>query len=168
MDKRIYDLKKHAVFSDYLISNAGLIFSIKRNHWLNPYKDSHGYFQVSLYKDNKRTDKLIHHLVLEMYGEPRQEAQVTRHLNGNKTDNRIENLQWGTYLENVTDMRKHGQMPNHKGESNGQAKLTRKKVKTIRKLYADPKISLWSLARKFNMSLYAIWAIVTRRTWKHI
>lgn len=168
MDKRTYDLKKHTVFSNYLISNAGLIYSVKRCLWLHPYKDSHGYYQVSLFKGNKRTDKLIHHLVLEMYGKPRQEGQVTRHLNGNKTDNRIENLAWGTYKENSDDMTKHGQVPNRKGELNGRAKLTEMEVKLIRWLRSQQKQSLWSLARKFDMSLYAIWAIVQRRTWKHI
>lgn len=168
MNKRTYVLKKHTVFSDYLISNAGLVYSVKRCLWLHPYKDSHGYYQVSLFKDNKRTDKLIHHLVLEMYGKPRQEGQVTRHLNGNKTDNWIENLQWGTSKENSEDMIKHNTVPNRKGELNGRAKLTKKEVKIIRRLYHHPGISLWFLARKFNMSLYAIWAIVTRRTWKHI
>lgn len=161
-------VKIHSIFIDYLISPTGDIFSLKRNRWLHPYKDSHGYFQVSLFKNKKRADKLVHHLVLEMYGEPRQKGQVARHLNGNKIDNRIGNLAWGTRKENVEDMRRHDQMPNHRGESNGRAKLTERKVKLIRRLRSKQKKSLWFLARKFDMSLYAIWAIVTRRTWRHI
>lgn len=161
-------------FPNYTITKNGRVWSKPRQGsstfgmWLNPYKDSHGYFQVSLRKNGKRTDKLVHHLVLEGYGQPRRKRQVTRHLNGNKQDNRIENLAWGTYKENVKDMRKHGQMPNHQGESNGRAKLTEKKVLQIRALYCSPKHNLWDLAHRFNMSLYAIWAIVTRRTWKYI
>ena len=162
------EVKIHPIFTEYMISPTGDIFSLKRIRWLCPYKDSHGYFQVSLFKDKKRTDKLVHHLVLEMYGQPRRKGQVTRHLNGNKTDNRIENLQWGTYQENSNDMGKHGRIPNRIGILNPRAKLTEKEVKTIRKLYIQPKVSLGFLARKFNMSLYAIWAIVRRRTWKHI
>lgn len=161
-------------FPNYAISKDGKVWSKPRKGsstsgiWLNPYKDSHGYFQVSLHKEGKRTDKLVHHLVLEVYGQPRRKGQIALHLNGNKIDNRNSNLLWGTYKENVEDARKHGQMPNHKGESNGRAKLTIKEVKIIRKLYLRPKISLWFLARKFNISLSAIWAIVTRRTWNHI
>ena len=170
MDK----LKTISGFPNYSITRDGQVWSKPRQgsstlgKRMKPYKDSHGYFQVSLFKNKKRTDKLIHHLVLETYGEPRLRGQVTRHLNGDKTDNRIENLAWGTHQENSDDMIKHNSVPYRKGESNGRAKLTEKNVKTIRKLYLQPENSLWFLDRKFNIGLYAIWAIVTRRTWKHI
>lgn len=161
-------------FPNYAITRDGRVWSFPRRgsstsgKWLKPFKDSNGYFQVSLHEEGKRTEKLIHHLVLEAYKPPRKKSQITRHLNGNKIDNQDTNLKWGTYKENVEDARKHNQMPNHKGLSNGRAKLTIKEVKRIRKLYLKPEISLPILARKFHMSLYAIWAVVTRKTWKHI
>lgn len=161
-------------FPEYAITRTGRIWSFPRQgssslgRWLKPYKDSQGYFQVSLYEEGKRTNKLVHHLVLEVYGQPRKKGQIARHLNGNKIDNRNKNLVWGTHKENSDDMIKHNTVPNRKGESNGRAKLTIEEVKLIRKLYLQPKISLWFLARHFNMSLYAIWAVVTRKTWKHV
>ena len=172
MPKIETNMRNISGFPNYSITKDGRVWSEHRQgtkgSWLHPYKDSHGYFQVSLSENNKRTNKLVHHLVLETFGPSRQEKQIARHLNGIKTDNRIGNLCWGTFSENQQDSIRLGMFPNRKGESNGRAKLTKKKVLQIRVLYCSPKYSLWDLAHRFNMSLYAIWAIVTRRTWKHI
>lgn len=50
----------------------------------------------------------VHILVLEAFVGPRPEGFVARHLNDDKTDNRVENLKWGTYLENLEDAVRNG------------------------------------------------------------
>jgi hypothetical protein len=51
-----------------------------------------------------------------------------RHLDGNRSNNRLDNLAWGTPLENGADKARHGTA---KGERNGRAKLTAAKVRRI-------------------------------------
>lgn len=52
--------------------------------------------------------RYIHQLVLEAFVGPRPEGMVTRHLNGDPADNRVENLAWGTQSENNYDAVRHG------------------------------------------------------------
>jgi hypothetical protein len=82
--------------------------------WLKPGLNCCGYLTVNLY-DNPGTGQhsshLIQHLVLETFVSPKPERkecrQECRHLNGIRTDNRIENLCWGTRSENQQDSLRH-------------------------------------------------------------
>ncbi|MDE2095631.1 MAG: HNH endonuclease [Patescibacteria group bacterium] len=73
---------------------------------------------------------LVHRLVLEAFIGPCPPGMECRHLNGNRSDNRLENLCWGTRIENVEDKRKHGTIL--RGEMNPNAKLTADTVIQIR------------------------------------
>ena len=70
--------------------------------------DKDGYRAVDLWRDGKGFTRKVHHLVLLAFGHERPEGAVVRHLNADRADNRLSNLQWGTILENHDDRRKHG------------------------------------------------------------
>jgi len=53
----------------------------------------------------------VHQLVLTAFHGPRPKGNVARHLNDEKTDNRVENLAWGTRSENAFDAQRNGRMP---------------------------------------------------------
>ena len=59
-----------------------------------------GYLKVVLYKDKKYRNALIHRLVAEAFIEPIEGKPHVDHINGNKHDNRVENLRWVTISEN--------------------------------------------------------------------
>lgn len=71
-------------------------------------KHCKGYLSVSLRKDGEYHSFLVHQLVLLTYVGPCPAGKEGCHDNGVKTDNRIENLYWGTRLENVQDSIRHG------------------------------------------------------------
>ena len=84
--------------NDYYISDYGDIFSIYKNKIINPYITKHSYYRIGL-KDNKKY--LIHRLVAETFiPNPENKPQVN-HINGNKQDNRVENLEWIKKAEHV-------------------------------------------------------------------
>lgn len=70
--------------------------------------DKNGYKRVTLSRDGKKRNRLVHHLVLEAFIGPRSDGMECRHLNGQPGDNRLENLQWGTSSENSFDVVQHG------------------------------------------------------------
>lgn len=94
----------------YSATDEGAVIShhFGRRRVLRQKKHSKGYRTVTFARAGKNTDKLVHHAVLEAFVGPRPTDHGTRHLNGDPTDNRLENLKWGTYSENNYDLVAHG------------------------------------------------------------
>lgn len=77
------------------------VLSLVANH--------HGYEVFTFRKDGRQSAVNAHREVCRAFhGEPPFEGAVTRHLNGDSLDNRIENLRWGTQAENKADSIRHG------------------------------------------------------------
>jgi hypothetical protein len=63
---------------------------------------------VSVEVNGKRITKTIHKMICTTFhGQPPTPKHQVRHLNGNKQDNRPDNLTWGTQEENWVDRRMH-------------------------------------------------------------
>ena len=105
-------------YSDYEVSNLGRIKSFKfgKEIILTPGKDSCGYLYVGLCKNGKRYPKSIHRLVLEAFklNEDLNKTECN-HVDGNKENNYIENLEWCTHSENMKHAIETG-LINNKGE----------------------------------------------------
>ena len=143
--------------------------------------ESRGYFRVSLSKNGKRLPYTIHRLVaLAFLGPPPFAKAVIRHLNGDRVDNRVENLCWGTSKENSADRERHGRIARGdaswsrrhperiaKGVRQWKAKLTEQTADEIRRLYNAGR-SQCSLAKEYGVHTGTIWFLIHRRTWKHV
>lgn len=66
------------------------------------------YRVVCLSKGGREFLGLVHRLVLLAFRGAPKEGQECRHLNGDRTDNRLKNLMWGTPLEQARDRERHG------------------------------------------------------------
>ena len=133
----------------YEVSSDGRIRNSVSGRLLRPIPSDSGH----LYVYPKRGRKLyVHRAILEAFVGPCPVGQEGRHLDGNPTNNRLDNLAWGTRLENVADTRRHGRLPT--GERSGTAKLTESAVLEIRRLYG--KYTLRFLAARFGVSHTAI------------
>jgi hypothetical protein len=121
-----------------------------------------GYDVVNLTTKDKRQQKLVHTLVLESFVSIRPDKMDSCHNNGNKKDNRLENLRWDTRKNNCADKLLHGTWQG--GENNGSAKLNADQAKEAK--YSS--FSLKFLANKFNVSVGCVSKIRYGSTWKHI
>lgn len=75
---------------------------------LKPSRLGGRYPAVSLYKDGKQRVRTIHRLVLESFVGPCTPGQQALHANDVNTDNRLENLSWGTSKKNAADRFRNG------------------------------------------------------------
>lgn len=89
----------------YMVSSMGNIIAVPHDYkdglWLRPRKTSKGYLSVSLYKDGKYFKMLVHRAVAQAFiPNPNRLPQVN-HIDGNKTNNNVNNLEWCTAQENI-------------------------------------------------------------------
>ncbi len=109
---------------------------------------------------------LVHRLVLLAFrGVPKPGHDVARHLDGNKTNNRINNLAWGTYEENEADKTVHG--TRLRGTQLYNSKLTASKVRDARIRFKNGE-SQNSIARSLGVNGGTICNAIRGITWKHI
>lgn len=97
-------------FEQYEVSNLGRVrswTSWKRGRLMALTPDPKGYIGVNLGAGNDRYRR-VNRLVLEAFVRPAMPGQVCRHLDGDKTNNRVENLCWGSISENNFDIVRHG------------------------------------------------------------
>lgn len=153
-------------FPGYFVSDGGVVASTRRRgsfwHIMKTWIDKDGYHLLKLSNEEGKRTKRIHHLVLETFVKNRPEGMECRHLNGDPSDNRIENLVWGTPVENAADKELHGK--DTRGIKNGITKLTESQVIDI----IQSKKKGIELARQYNMSKGQISRIRNGRRWKHI
>jgi hypothetical protein len=148
-------------FSKYEVSDLGRIRNIRLQTIRNPYINLQGYYQITLSGDsNKRQTRMVHQLVLLAFVGPRPEGLVTRHLDGDKLNNKPSNLKYGTPSENMADTLNHGSHPFQKLDSED--------IYDIRRLYATGKYTQREIAKEFGVSRTRIGHIINHKTWKHI
>ncbi|MDT2485744.1 MULTISPECIES: NUMOD4 domain-containing protein [Enterococcus] len=85
----------------YQVSTFGRVKSIRKNLILSQSNGTCGYRMVNLYVDKKQSKKLVHRLVAQTFIENPLEKEQVNHIDGNKNNNNLSNLEWSTRSENV-------------------------------------------------------------------
>ena len=90
-----------ADYPNYSVSNYGRVRNNKTGYILKPLEVGFGYVVVELWNKNGPKSKKIHRLVAEAFlPNPDKKPQVN-HIDGNKKNNRLDNLEWVTASENM-------------------------------------------------------------------
>lgn len=149
----------------YTIDTNGNVFSINSNKFMKPYIDNGGYHRVQLSKDGVRKKYLVHRIVaLAFIPNPDNKPEIN-HIDGDKSNNCVKNLEWCTRKENE----QHSSMIGTKayGEKNGRCKLKEADVLEIFKL-RKLGIGYKKLGDDFGVERTTISSICNRKTWKHL
>jgi DNA-binding transcriptional regulator YiaG len=129
---------------------------------LRLYQGKHGYMQFGPWKDGAQRTLLVHQEVLRAFvGEPR--GLECRHLDGDRTNNALTNLRYGTKSQNADDKNTHGTMA--RGTRQGLSKLTEADVLHIRR---DRSMTIKALAELYGIHCSTVFKVRRGETWRHV
>lgn len=170
------ELRSVPGFPGYFVTSSGDVYThwVRGSHprriglpWkMKPKRQKSGHLSVALFRQKEKPEyRRIHRLILESWLGPCPPGLISRHLNGDPTDNRIENLAYGTKAENYSDSISHGTA--NIGERQYKAKLTNQQVREIRRL-ANSGVRHRLIGSQFGVSRGYVARIVCREIWKHV
>lgn len=118
---------------EYEVNNAGDVRNRKTSHVKSIRLDRYGYKRVTLYPSGKTYS--IHRLVAIAFIDNPNKLKTVNHINGNKFDNSVSNLEWLSFSDNSKHAHKTGLInPDVKGIKNPMSKFTEEDIKEIRLL----------------------------------
>jgi len=131
-----------------------------------------------MYKNNSLKTQSVHRLVAEAFIPNPENKRTVNHIDGNKLNNHISNLEWATQSENTLHAYatglKNPSNPNvngnSQGEKHGMSKLKESDIRYIRMNCRKNGGTLIEveLAAKFGVNKGVINSVINRRTWKHV
>lgn len=116
--------------------------------------------------DGSYTYHRTHRLVaLAFLGPPPSDRPECNHKNGDKTDNRVSNLEYASRQENALHSTRT--LGKNRGEGHGMAKLTDAKVRRMRAAHKRG-VHYSVLMERFGVNRHTVWSITSGRSWKHV
>lgn len=157
----------------YAVSDDGRVFSSRPcartgecPRELRQTKTQYGYRMVRLQVLRRQTSDGVHRLVAKAFLPPPESHQtVVRHLDGNPSNNRADNLAWGTQADNLADAVRHGRTL--KGLKNPNAKLNDRLVVAARILCGEG-YSHSAVAHFLGVDSESVRRACTKEQWAHV
>lgn len=87
----------------YKVSTDGAVYSVARMKLLRAYKGKSNYYKVGLYRNGKVQYVRVHRLVAEAFIPNEQNKPQVDHIDGDTTNNNVDNLRWATPKENTNN-----------------------------------------------------------------
>lgn len=168
--------------NEYLVSNLGQVKSLdrirknglKKGKVLKPIRHSNGYLRVHL----NRKDYFIHRLVAQAFIENPLNKEYVNHIDGDKTNNNVTNLEWTTPSENMHHayytlkyadgeiMRKHSTCENRMKATKKLRKLNDEQIKEI--FILKDVMTQKEIALHYNCSRQFIGEILNNKIYKEV
>ena len=161
----------------YVVSNRGNIKSFSKTvsigtnkrfipgRTMKSHPSASGYQVIKLSKQHKPRLRFVHALVLEAFVGPcPPDKHCCRHLDGNKQNNHLSNLCWGTPKENSEDMIKHGRYL--KGSKQAHSKLTESDIPGIHQHYKNG-LTCEQIGKIYGVTAANIKYVIQGNTWTH-
>lgn len=155
-------------YPGYRVNALGEVQScLYRGEWtpIKPTPAGSGYLRFGVSVDGKRRNMYVHAFVLMAFVGPRPNGAEARHLDGNKTNNTLSNLAWGTKQENAADSVRLGVIV--RGAAHKRAVVNEEQVREIKaRLRAGDRVV--DIARSFGLRPNTVTQIKNGYSWGHI
>lgn len=149
----------------YLVSNDGMVYSEHGDEILKPFMNDR-YLCVDLFGYGIKKRVSVHRMVAIVFIPNPENKEYVNHIDGNKANNRVENLEWVTASENSIHAVLAGLSPI--GEQKTLAKLTDEKVREIQAHFEAGKLTDKDLSEMYDVTSGVISSIRLGKTWKHV
>jgi|SRR5690606_13549348 len=152
--------------SRYLITNLGRAVNTESGKVLKHKINDDGYPIYTFQVNKKKYYRLVHRLVAEKFIDNPFNKPHVNHIDGDKTNYSIDNLEWCTPKENAVHASKTGLLA--VGEESGLNKITEEQARLIKRL-ADEGMRTCDIVREYNFASRSIVQKIRYGTrWKHI
>jgi len=151
----------------YSISSFGETKNLRTGYVLKGRPTRCGYLIVTLQNEGLILAATVHTLVARAFLSNPENKQTVNHKNGDKSDNRLSNLEWATHSENAVHAFKLGLRKGRKGLKHHNTILSEDDVRLIRRL-GKSGLQQKQIAELFPVCRGTIQAIISRRNWSHI
>lgn len=160
----IEEYRKLREYPMYRIYNTGRIYSEYTKKFLKRFDDNSGYLQVTLFSGKNKGKKTIkvHVLVARAFIPNPLNLPEVNHINCNKYDNRVSNLEWITRHDNMI----HASKYSYKNRES-LSPLNEEKVRLI-PLLLEYGFSIKLISSLYNVGHITIRNIIQGKTWKHL
>jgi hypothetical protein len=146
----------------YTVTIDGKVINEKGKE-IKPYLSKHGYLRISIYEDSKYKRVFLHRLIAEKFIPNINNLPCVNHIDGDKKNNNISNLEWCSYSHNNKHAYRIGLNKRKPGEKSHRHVLKENQVKYIY-INPDGKTNK-ELADIYNVATQTISNIWSMRTW---
>ena len=101
-------------YENYLVSEDGQIYNSKTGRTLKPSPSANGYYRVGLRKEGQTKTMYVHRIVAEAFIPNPNNYNEVNHIDEDKANNTVENLEWVAHKSNVN----HATCQQRKGQTN--------------------------------------------------
>ncbi len=152
----------------YQVSSNGLIMSLhgRKPRIIKGRISYDGYHNAHLRVSGRPKTVKVHRLVALAFIPNPEDLREVNHIDGNKLNNSVNNLQWVSHADNMRHAFSNG-LCNIKGEFNGRSKLRRPEVKSIKKQIAAGRLQK-DIAKDFNVVVQTISKIKNGQCWAEV
>ena len=153
----------------------GRIYSRHSKQLMSIKIKANGYYQIKLTistnDENKNSNRTypLHRLLMSVFKPvENMEELVINHIDGVKTNNSLDNLEWVTYSENTQHAIRTGLWVPKKGDECSYSKITEEQVRTICEMIISCKYTKKEISKILNIPKSTIVDITTGVSWVHI
>lgn len=147
---------------DRAIETRTNVFFLKKGRILKQRLDKDGYLCVKIRSEGVYPAQRVHILVAKAFIPNPENKPVVAHLDHDRANPALNNLQWATYLENTQQSVRDGRM--QKGEERYCAILNKE---LVIKVY-ESTMAYREMAKQLKVSFSAIERIKSGKNWKHV